>query len=130
MGDDANAMEGWDYAEMIQHAGKAKNDVMGAFFFFLRDILLRFCNKVQDVDIHFYAFNMDALQIPNYLSQGKADSTFDRIEVGVPSSILLSAVGLVRRYIDRLLGIEHLRSRLPRARGCSLDFHSSPEIQV
>lgn len=81
MKDDASLLEGWDYDEYIRFAPKATNDVVGSFFFFLRDTLLRFCRHIKDIDIHFRLFNVDARELPDCLST--EESQFDRIEVGI-----------------------------------------------
>lgn len=77
MKDDASPFEGWDYYEYVKFAPKATNDIMGSFFFFLRNTLSRFCNRIKDMDIHFRLFNVDARELPDYLGE----SQFDRIEV-------------------------------------------------
>jgi hypothetical protein len=83
---DASPLEGWDYHEYIRFAPKATNDFMDGFFFFLRDTLLRFCNRIKDIDIHFRLFNVDARELPDHL--GTEESQFDYIEVGI--SVLLT----------------------------------------
>ena len=77
--DDASPLEGWDYYEYIKFAPKATNNIMGGFFFFLRNTLLRFCKRIKDIDIYFRLFNIDARELPDHLSTEK--SQFDRIEV-------------------------------------------------
>ena len=91
MRDDASPLEGWDYYEYIKFAPKATNDVMGSFFFFLRDTLLRFCERIKDIDICFRLFNVDARELPDYLST--EESQFDRIEVGI--SLLLTTLASI-----------------------------------
>ena len=88
MKDDASPLEGWDYYEYIKFAPKATNNVMGSFFFFLRDRLLRFCERIKDIDICFQLFNVDARELPDHLST--KESQFDRIEVGI--SLLLTTL--------------------------------------
>lgn len=78
MQDDASPLEGWDYNEFIKFVPKASNDVMGGFFFFLGDTLSRFCKRVKDTDIHLSLFNVDARELPSYLSM---ENPFDCIEV-------------------------------------------------
>ena len=89
MRDDASPLEGWDYYEYIRFAPKATNDVMGSFFFFLRDALLRFCRRIKDINIHFRLFNVDARELRDYLST--EESQFDRIEVGISFLLTLLA---------------------------------------
>lgn len=61
----------------MKYAPAAKNDVYGAFFFYLRDILLEFCKRVQSYKMAFQLLAVDAVNLPNYLR----GATFDRIEV-------------------------------------------------
>lgn len=89
MKDDASPLDGWDYYEYIRFAPKATNDVMGSFFSFLRDALLRFCKRIKDIDIHFRLFNVDARELAGYLRNGV--SQFDRIEVGISFLLILLA---------------------------------------
>lgn len=90
MKDDASPLEGWDYYEYRKFAPKASNDVMGSFYFFLRDMLSRFCNRVRDIDVHFQLFNVDVRELPRHLST--QESQFDRIEVS--NSEALSYISL------------------------------------
>ncbi|KAH6612355.1 hypothetical protein C7974DRAFT_466782 [Boeremia exigua] len=78
MMDDASPLDGWNYHEYIKFAPRASNDIMGSFFFFLRDTLLCFCKRIEDIDIHFQLFNVDARELPRYLS---TEESFDCIEV-------------------------------------------------
>lgn len=77
--DDACPLQGWDYNEYIKFAPEATNDVMGSFFYFLRDTFLQFCKRIEDVDVQFRLFNVDARELPSYLS----GTRFDCIEVGI-----------------------------------------------
>lgn len=79
MQDDACPLQGWDYDEYMKFASKATNDVMGCFFFFMRDTLLSFCNRIRDIDVHFRLFSVDARELPAHLSAD--EYPFDRIEV-------------------------------------------------
>ena len=88
MKDDASPLEGWDYYKYIKFAPKATNDVMGSFFFFLRDTLLRFCKRIKDINICFRLFNVDARKLPDHLNM--EESQFDRIEVRI--SLLLTTL--------------------------------------
>ena len=78
MRDDASPFEGWDYHKYIRFAPKATNDVMGSFFFLLRDTLLRFCQRIKDLNIHFRLFNVDARELPDHLSARNLSSTASR----------------------------------------------------
>jgi hypothetical protein len=41
---------------------------MESFFFFLRDTLLCFYKCIKDINIHFRLFNINAQELPDYLS--------------------------------------------------------------
>ncbi|PZC93522.1 MYND finger family protein [Pyrenophora tritici-repentis] len=74
--DDADPLSGWSYNEYITHSSAAKNDVYGAFFNFLRNLLLQFCKRVRNSKIVFRLFNVNAVNLPSYTK----DIRFDRIE--------------------------------------------------
>lgn len=80
--DDACPLQGWDYNEYMQFAPKARNDVMGSFFFFLRHTFLRFCRRIRNVNVQFQLFNVDARELHCHVSKYR----FDCIEVGIQSS--------------------------------------------
>ncbi|KAF2704138.1 hypothetical protein K504DRAFT_442126 [Pleomassaria siparia CBS 279.74] len=82
MKDDADPLDGWFHREIIKHLPAAKNDMLGCLFFFLRDVLLDFCNRVQKCKMAFQLFAVNAVYLPrlfNKTSQGAL--LFDRIEV-------------------------------------------------
>ncbi|KAH8681939.1 hypothetical protein BX600DRAFT_429841 [Xylariales sp. PMI_506] len=79
MKDDAGPLEGWNHYEYIRFASRATNDIIGSLFFFLRDMLSRFCNRMKDANIHFTLFNVDAQELPRHLNI--RESQFDCIEV-------------------------------------------------
>lgn len=77
MKDDADPLDGWTYDEYIKCVPAAKNDVCGAFFFYLRNMLLAFCKRVRSCKMAFQLLAVDAVTLPDYLK----DVKFDRIEV-------------------------------------------------
>ncbi|KAF1998521.1 hypothetical protein P154DRAFT_495217 [Amniculicola lignicola CBS 123094] len=79
MTDSADPLNGWLHAEYMPHATIAKADVYGSLFFFLRDLFLKFCNRVHKTSILFHLYNMDARELPEYLLPG--GRAFDRIEI-------------------------------------------------
>jgi hypothetical protein len=87
MKDDVSPLKGWDYHEYIRFAPKATNNVIGSFFFFLRDMLLCFCKRIKDINIYFRLFNIDARELPDHLSI--EESQFDYIEVDITKRFLL-----------------------------------------
>ena len=81
MKDDADPLDGWSYNEYIKCVPAAKNDVYGALFFYLRDMLLVFCKRVRSYKMKFRLLAVNAVTLPAYLE----DIKFDRIEVYLPA---------------------------------------------
>ncbi|KAF2797239.1 hypothetical protein K505DRAFT_358599 [Melanomma pulvis-pyrius CBS 109.77] len=81
MNDDADPMDGWFYKEIIKHLPAAKNDMLGGLFFFLRNLLLGFCNRVQSCKVAFRLFAIDGRKLPSYFKTEQGPILFDRIEV-------------------------------------------------
>lgn len=77
MKDNADPLDGWSYDEYIKCVTVAKNDVYGAFFFYLRDMLLAFCKRVRYFKLAFQLLGLNAVTLPAYLKAVR----FDRIEV-------------------------------------------------
>ncbi|KAF9733843.1 hypothetical protein PMIN04_012859 [Paraphaeosphaeria minitans] len=77
MKDDADPLDGWSYNEYMKFAPIAKSDAYGAFFFYLKHLLLTFCKRIRLFTISFQLLATDAVDLPNYLT----DIKFDRIEV-------------------------------------------------
>lgn len=79
---DADPTDGWLPVEYTSHASVAKEDVYGSLFFFLRELLLKFCHRLQGKNIFFELYNLEVGDIADILlDHGK---TFDRIEVCSP----------------------------------------------
>jgi hypothetical protein len=82
MTDSADPLNGWHYSEYLPHAQAAKEDVYGALFFFVKQLLQRFCDRLRTNDILFRLYNVDASELPKYLTpRDKPENVFDRIEV-------------------------------------------------
>jgi hypothetical protein len=77
MKDDADPLDGWSHDDYIKYVPTAKNDVYGAFFFYLRDMLLAFCKRIRSFKMAFQLLAIDAIHLPKYIN----DAKFDRIEV-------------------------------------------------
>jgi hypothetical protein len=77
MKDDADPLDDWSHDDYIKYVPTAKNDVYGAFFFYLRDILLAFCKRIRSFNIAFQLLAINAVHLPTYDKNTK----FDRIEV-------------------------------------------------
>jgi hypothetical protein len=75
----ADPLSGWLQTDYMPHAPIAKADMYGSLFFYLRDLFPKFCRRLQNTDIEFQMYCMDATELPGYLlPDGRA---FDRIEV-------------------------------------------------
>lgn len=77
MKDSTKPLEGWLHTEYMKHAPAAKGDEYGSLFFFLQDIHLWFCKRVQKGSFSFQLFGMNATDLHKYLGK----TLFDRIEV-------------------------------------------------
>jgi hypothetical protein len=78
--DNACPRSGWHYNEYMKHATKAGKDEHGAIFFYVRDLLTKFCTRVQNLSISFTMYSKNARELGSYLQ----DVKFDRVEVRPP----------------------------------------------
>ncbi|OCL12153.1 hypothetical protein AOQ84DRAFT_420874 [Glonium stellatum] len=82
MKDNSDPLSGWNIDEVNQCAPLAKKDIYGSLFFYLRDLLLKFCGRIQSAKVHLQLFQVDAVELPNILKESvKGNISFDRIEV-------------------------------------------------
>lgn len=77
MKDNADPLDGWTRAEYMKCAPAAKDDIYGALFFYLRDVLREFCTRVRSFRVSFQLLAVDATVLPAHLESLR----FDRIEV-------------------------------------------------
>ncbi|KAH7111343.1 hypothetical protein B0J11DRAFT_412301, partial [Dendryphion nanum] len=63
MMDDADPLNGWAYSEYIKYVLVTKNDIYGAFFFYLRDMLLAFCERVRSCRVSFQLLAVNAVAL-------------------------------------------------------------------
>ena len=61
MKDDADPFDGWSYNEYIKCISTAKNDVYGAFFYYLRNMLLAFCKRIRSCRMAFQLLAVNAV---------------------------------------------------------------------
>jgi hypothetical protein len=86
--DSADPLEGWPIDEIIQKAPPAKNDIYGSLFFYLQDILGRFCQQIGRLKSSIQRFQVDARKLPSIVEHGEmGQCSFDRIEVRFPRLI-------------------------------------------
>lgn len=84
--DCADPLQGWPIDEIIQKAPPAKNDIYGSLFFYLQDVLWRFCHQISRLKVSIQLFQVNALLLPSIVEQyGMGQCSFDRIEVRFPS---------------------------------------------
>lgn len=81
MMDNASPRDGWSNLEHSKHSVFAKSDAFGAVFALLRDLLLKFCERVTKVKLSFELYCVNAMEIATHVGARR----FDRIEVSVPS---------------------------------------------
>ncbi|KAI5866987.1 hypothetical protein GGS23DRAFT_299667 [Durotheca rogersii] len=100
MKDDADPISGWDIAEVMKvRYGPATNDIYGKICSFIRDVLLRFHQRLKNLDLSFELFNVDARDLSNYTGS----RLFDRIEVSNISDKGYLGTAQTLYYIGRLL---------------------------
>ena len=81
MMDSADPVEGWPVKDWVNKA-PAKKDVYGRLFLYIQDVLLRFCRRIEELEVRFQLFQVDALELPTILKDcGIGKHSFDRIEV-------------------------------------------------
>jgi hypothetical protein len=82
MKDDADPLGGWAYGDVLKYMTAADNDVYGGLFYYIRELLLRFCNIIKNGKVAFRLFCHDATELRGRLGKsGDDDMLFDRIEV-------------------------------------------------
>ena len=87
--DCADPLQGWPIDEVIQKAPLAKNDMYGSLFFYLQDILRRFCHQISRLKLSVQIYQVDALNLPTRIVEQykMGQNSFDRIEVRFPKLI-------------------------------------------
>ena len=66
----------------------AKNDIYGSLFFYLREVLLRFCHQIGRLNVSIELFQVPLLQLPSIIKEyGLGRCSFDRIHVRSPTLI-------------------------------------------
>ena len=86
MNDSADPLHGWPLQEIIDKAGAVKNDLYGALYFYLKELLRSFCEKISKTQVSFNLAQVDAKELPRTLEQFKVPKrAFDRIEVQLVS---------------------------------------------
>jgi hypothetical protein len=90
MMDSADPLEGWPVYAVFKKLPLAKNDLYGALSFYVQDTLLQFCKTIQNLNINFRLFQLDAREFPDILNQSRMSKAyFDRIEVCDASPFLV-----------------------------------------
>ena len=86
--DSADPLEGWPIDQVFHKAPLAKNDVYGSLYFYLQDVLWRFCHQISRLKLSIQLSQVDALRLPSIIEQYKmGQSSFDRIEVRFPKLV-------------------------------------------
>ncbi|KAF2869222.1 hypothetical protein BDV95DRAFT_499175 [Massariosphaeria phaeospora] len=100
MRDDASPLAGWEYKEHIRWAPMAVNDVTGSLFFYIKDVLLHFCQRVHKPGIHFGLHCVNATVLPSHLKNHRA---FDRIEIwNICDRGYIGAAAALRTFVPLL----------------------------
>ncbi|TVY40387.1 hypothetical protein LSUB1_G002857 [Lachnellula subtilissima] len=81
MMDSANPVQGWPVKDWVNKA-PAKKDIYGSLFIYIRKVLLRFCQRITELDVQFQLLQVNALKLPETIKIcGVGKHSFDRIEV-------------------------------------------------
>ncbi|TVY19932.1 hypothetical protein LARI1_G002648 [Lachnellula arida] len=81
MMDSADPVEGWPLKDWFNKA-PAKKDIYGSLFLYVQEVLLRFCRRIERLDVRFQLLQVDALELPKTIENCGIDKhSFDRIEV-------------------------------------------------
>ncbi|KAK7539554.1 uncharacterized protein J3D65DRAFT_666267 [Phyllosticta citribraziliensis] len=73
-------IDGWSLRDILKKP-LAKNDIYGGMFFYVQDLLKRFCTKIQALKIDFVLLHNEANDLPKTLANDpKSPQHFDRIE--------------------------------------------------
>ncbi|KAK2757688.1 hypothetical protein FQN54_004657 [Arachnomyces sp. PD_36] len=78
MKDDANPLEGWPMAEVEDTAsGPASADIYGKLFYYVREMLRSFLDRLRSLKISFRLFQVDVSSLPDHVEK----DSLSRIEV-------------------------------------------------
>lgn len=82
MMDSADPLQGWPMEDVLKKTPKAKNDLYGGLFFYIQEVLVEFCSKLQALDVNLVLLHGDAAKLPITLGNDfNLPQLFDRIEV-------------------------------------------------
>lgn len=82
MPDSASPLNGWKLSEVLESSYGAKEDIHGLLYFYLKHILLEFCEKLVSLKLHVSLFNMEPEHMPHGVATFRGDRRlYDRIEV-------------------------------------------------
>jgi hypothetical protein len=68
---DCEPYMGWSHEDIMKGANKAKADYLGAQYFMLRGMLLKFCHRMKHFNINFRLYMLDARHLPTHLASWK-----------------------------------------------------------
>jgi hypothetical protein len=86
--DSADPLAGWPLDEVMEKISSAKNDIYGALYSYLKDLLTQFCKKIADISFSVQLFHLDAVELPGVLKEyGIREDSCDRIEVSRPPAL-------------------------------------------
>ena len=82
--DSADPLMSWSI-KAVRTADTAKigpsGDHIGHLYYYIRDKLTSFCQRIEALQAEFHMYQVDALQLPSILKNTIGNSSFDRIEV-------------------------------------------------
>lgn len=81
MKDNADPLDGWSLEDVADvSSGPATADIYGKLFYYIRQLLRSFLDRLSSLDVSFKLFQVDASFLPDHFEL----DAFSRIEVGDP----------------------------------------------
>lgn len=81
MPDSADPLDGWKLSEVLEESHHAKDNLYGLLYLYVRQHLLKFCERLHNLTLDVSLFCMDALNLPSRLEELHDEKRYDRIEV-------------------------------------------------
>ncbi|EEP78509.1 predicted protein [Uncinocarpus reesii 1704] len=74
--DSADPLDGWKLEEIVGLASQAKNDIYGALFFHVKDLILKFCRRIMNMKFHIDLYQISNISDGGYLGLNCSLATF------------------------------------------------------
>ncbi|KAL2075267.1 hypothetical protein VTL71DRAFT_210 [Oculimacula yallundae] len=104
MMDSADPLHGWSTSDIRANVPLASNDVYGGLYFHVYSVLLKFCNKLQVLNLSFVLLQVNALELYKTLENAQLlKQGFDRVEVSNISDGGYIGIQRTLLHLSRLL---------------------------